>query len=108
MYVSTVDPVCIIFHTGFYAVVCLHFEEEERVAEEKSVHSEDGEKSQVSTGEEQERDKDIFEVIAEDKKHHGGVHVPNRSFNLIQNLEKIKCDRYAEALIKAGYEDEVG
>jgi hypothetical protein len=33
--------------------------------------------------------------------------IPDRSFNLISNLESIKCGAYAEMLIKEGYADEV-
>jgi hypothetical protein len=38
---------------------------------------------------------------------HGKADRLQRSFNLIKNLEKIHCERYAEALIKEGFGDEV-
>lgn len=86
----------------------LHVVPEEKEEEEKSEKSLDGEESQVSFfAESEEADPDIFDILAESNKGGGkDSHLPTRSFNLILNLEKIKCDRYADALIKAGFEDE--
>lgn len=33
--------------------------------------------------------------------------IPERSFNLIKNLQKINCERYSTILLKEGYGDEV-
>ena len=93
-------------------VVYLHIEDED-LNPDPSQHS--SQQSQDSITEdplgqnnlEMEASVDELDVDVTDQKSHQknlGIH---RNFNLLKNLEKIHCERYAEALIKEGFGDEV-
>jgi rubrerythrin len=50
---------------------------------------------------------ELDEDVTDQKSHQQRSRSIHRSFNLIKNLEKIHCERYAESLIKEGFGDEV-
>jgi hypothetical protein len=91
-----------------FVSVYLHVEDEAQLPDDPSNSSEKESKAsfveEMTTADEPPGigDEDLSQEPSK-----GKVDRLQRSFNLIKNLEKIHCERFAEALIKEGFGDEV-
>mmetsp|Transcript_3890 Transcript_3890/g.6094 ORF Transcript_3890/g.6094 Transcript_3890/m.6094 type:complete len:484 (-) Transcript_3890:59-1510(-) len=79
------------------------YDEDDEVADEDSENQSAGSEDNNSfLGDEEVKAFELPPEVASKTKYS----IPSRSFNLLKNLEKIKCDRYADALVQEGFADE--
>lgn len=87
------------------SIVYLHVEDEEKITKESSSSQKSKESILEEIPEEtSSRGDDLMEDHVHKSTDHSQI---DRHFNLVKNLEKIHCERYADSLIKEGFGDEV-